>query len=80
MQHAYRMEERNDAARRQWQHDLQQWGLDAELSRERTLGPRYGSARLRADVAAMFFRPPARHAYDRLAQMAAAGAPGDPRG
>jgi hypothetical protein len=80
MQHAYRMEERNDAARRQWQRDLQQWGLNAELNRERMLGAGYGSARLRPDVAAMFFRPPARYAYERLAKMAAAGAPGDPRG
>lgn len=79
MQHAYRMEERNDDARRQWQRDLQQWGLNAELNRERMLGA-YGSGRLRSDVAAMFFRPPARYAYGRLVQMAAAGAPGDPHG
>jgi len=80
MRHAYRMEEYNDATRRQWQRDLQQWGLNAELNRQRMLGADYGSARLRPDVAAMFFRPPARYAYERLAQMAAAGAPGDPRG
>jgi len=80
MRHAYRMEEYNDATRRQWQRDLQQWGLNAELNRQRMLGAGYGSARFRPDVAAMFFLPPARYAYERLAQMAAAGAPGDPRG
>jgi|GEM_PF-5723634 len=75
MRHAYRMEERNDAERRQWQRDIQHWGLNAELNRERMFGAGHGSARLRPDVDAMFFRPPARYAYERLAQMVAAGPP-----
>src|SRR5665213_723358 len=46
MRHAYRMEERNDAERRQWQRDIQRRGLNAELNRERMSGAGYGSARL----------------------------------
>lgn len=78
IRHAYRMEEYNDAQRRQWQHDVQQWGLEADLIRQRAFG--HGAERHRVNIDPLFFKRQARYAYGRLAQMAAAGAPRDPPG
>jgi hypothetical protein len=80
MQRAYETEVANDAARRQWQHDLQQWALSAELNRMRTIGSRLGARSQHPNIGALFFNPKKPHAYELLSRMAADGAPGDRRG
>jgi hypothetical protein len=67
----------NDAARRQWQHDLRQWALNTELNRMRTIGNRLGAKSQHPNVGALFFRPKKPHAYELLSRLAADASPGD---
>jgi hypothetical protein len=80
MRRAYAAEASNDAARRQWQHDLQQWALNAELNRTRTVGNRPGARSQHPNMDALFFNPKKPHPYDLLSHMAAEAAPGDRHG
>ena len=77
MRRAYAAEASNDAARRQWQHDLQQWALNAELNRMRTIGNRLGAKSQHPKVGALFFRPKKPHAYELLSRLAADAEPGN---
>lgn len=77
MRRAYAAEGSNDAARRQWQHDLRQWALNAELNRMRTIGNRLGAKSQRPNIDALFFRPKQPHAYELLSRLAADAALGN---
>jgi hypothetical protein len=80
MRRAFATEASNDAARRQWQHDLSQWALNAELNRMHTLGGASARKARGTNLVALFFRPKIPHAYEQLSRIAADAAPGDRQG
>jgi hypothetical protein len=80
MRRAYAAKASNEAARRQWQHDLQQWALNAELNRMRAIGNRLGAKSQHPNIDVLFFSPKKAHAYGLLSRIAANAAPGDRRG
>jgi hypothetical protein len=80
MRRAYAAEASNDAARRQWQHDLRQWALNTELNRMGTIGNRLGAKPQHPNMGALFFRPKKPHAYEMLSRMAGDAVPGDRHG
>jgi hypothetical protein len=80
MRRAYAAEAANGAARRQWQHDLQQWALNTELNRMRTIGKRLGAKSQHPNMGALFFRPKKPHAYELLSRLATGAAPGNRHG
>jgi hypothetical protein len=77
LRRAYAEEAGNDAARRQWQHDLRQWALNTELNQMGTIGNRLGAKSQHPNIDALFFRPKQSHAYELLSRMAADAAPGN---
>lgn len=71
MRRAYATEASNDAARLQWQRDLRQWALNAELNRMRAIGIQSDAKARHPNLAALFFTPKRLHAYELLSHMAA---------
>src|ERR1700692_4913163 len=77
LRRAYAVEADNDAARRQWQHDLRQWALNAELNRMGTIGNRLGAKSQHPNMGALFFSPQRPHGYELLSRLGADAAPGN---
>jgi hypothetical protein len=80
MRRAYATEASNDTARLQWQHDLQQWALNAELNRMRTIGNRLDAKSQHPNIDTLYFSPKKSYTYELLSRMAANAAPDDRRG